>query len=122
MKTTTLFAAMLAATLLTGTASIAEDWREGRQHYIVTLDEKMAGGDVELQRANTVIKVDCFAHDDQYHYVISAKGDGFLAAYLAAKGLETAEIRTLPVKWQNAGFDGLDKPERLAFAETTTIF
>ena len=114
--------ALVASIILTGTAAVAEDWRDDRAHFIISVDEKLTSEDRPLRATLEILKVACFGHDGAYHYVLSAKSEGHVAAYLAAKGLQASGVRALPVKWTSDELSSFDNVQRMTLAAPVEVF
>ncbi|MEO1680856.1 MAG: hypothetical protein AAFU80_22135 [Pseudomonadota bacterium] len=117
-----LASALIAGATLTSSAAMAEDWRAERAHFIVSLDEKLTSDDKALRNTLQILKVDCFGHDGQYHYVISAKSEGHVGSYLQSSNLAGAEVRALPIKWTSDQLASFDDVQRLALAAPVSVF
>ena len=110
------------ATLTATGQAMAGELIPGRHDFVVTVDEKMTADDLELRKALGLIRIDCFKARGQFHYVISAKSEGHIGAYLIAKGVTPAQVSSLPVRWNGTEFVGLADETRLNYRTEVEVF
>ena len=122
IKQTITIATLGLATLATTGQAIAADLIPGRHDFVVTVDEKMTSDDMALRKALGLIRIDCFKARGQFHYVISAKSEGYIGAYLYAKGVTPAKVSSLPVRWNGTEFTGLSDETRLNYRSEIEVF